>query len=415
MRGIVVKIDGTGRHGLLRRVAGASVVAIASLAVLGAGTAQAEDLSMTATKAYANVGLQLDDEALFEAPKTAPFEAQINRTTGAITDGHLEVPDFTKFIDNPIDANVTFEFEIGDITGTFDEATGELAASGKAGGTLTADGKQCAVAAKVGESSLLELSTEGNSGGDTNPRSGERFVNGLTGPGAVAGTWTDMTATESEEENQAFCNNVYGEIGGPGGIWLYAEGDVTPPEAPLLISTNPASPSTSGTPRIVGTAETDSTVELYGSSNCTGTPIATSSASELAAPGISVEVEEGTTAVFSAAATDPASNVSPCSDSISYTRKKPPVDPPAEPPVEPPAQCVVPDLVGKKLPRAKKALRKANCELGRVHKPRQHKGRRGKGKKRRPLVVKQTRPGAGATPANGKVNLKLKLNRKSRR
>jgi hypothetical protein len=196
-----------------------------------------------------------------------------------------------------------------------------------------------------------------------------------------------------------FCNDVEGQIGGPGGIWLVQEGDIVPPAAPQLTSTDPGSPGSSGTPRIRGAAEAGSTVRVYAGSNCTGTPVATGSAAKLGSPGIPVEVAEGVTAAFSATATDAADNTSTCSAPISYMRSKGDLPPPPPPAPE----CIVPTLVGKTLARAKSALKTAGCAVGNVTKPRARKG-----KKLGPLVVKSSKPGAGANlPADSKVDLRL--------
>jgi hypothetical protein len=190
----------------------------------------------------------------------------------------------------------------------------------------------------------------------------------------------------------AVCETVDERIEGPGGIWLEQKGDVVPPAAPQLTSTNPASPGLSGNPRILGAAETGSTVRVYAGPNCAGAPVATGSAAKLGS-GIPVEVAEGVTAAFSATATDAAANTSACSAPISYTRLK-----------VPPPSCVVPKLKGKSLRQAKTALKAAHCSVGKVHKP---KGR--KGKKLGPLVVKSSNPSAGKTLEVGsKVNLKLR-------
>ncbi len=75
---------------------------------------------------------------------------------------------------------------------------------------------------------------------------------------------------------------------------------------------------------------------------------------------------------------------------------------PTKPPPPPPA-CIVPKLVGKSLAQAKAALLAANCKLGEVRKP-----KRLKGKGRRALVVKSSKPSAGKTLEFGsKVDLKL--------
>jgi hypothetical protein len=69
----------------------------------------------------------------------------------------------------------------------------------------------------------------------------------------------------------------------------------------------------------------------------------------------------------------------------------------------PPVQCVVPKLKGLSLGKAKSALAKANCALGKVTKPKPKKG-----KKTGPLVVQSSNPGAGSThPEGTKVSLKL--------
>jgi hypothetical protein len=382
-----------------------TVSALVSILALGicASAASADPLSMTFTEARANVGVQLSDEALFAAPDTAPFSAQIDPATGLISNGTLGVPDFETHIEEPIKADVTVDFNIGQITGSFDQATGALSLTGVAGGTLTAsgnptyDGEQCTVLA---EPSPLTLTTAGSSGGLTNPRSGVPFAAGLAGSGAIAGEWQNMSAEPVEPgvtKNENFCEDVENRIGGPGGIWLEQK-DLTPPSAPQLTSTDPASPSLSGTPRIRGAAEAGSTVRVYAGQGCAGTPVATGGAAALSSPGLEVAVAEGVTADFSATATDAAGNTSACSASISYTRLHVIVDPGV--------RCIVPKLAGKTLKAAKKGIRAANCTVGKVHKPKPRKGKR-----LGPLVVKSSKPAAGTTLAAGS-SVDLKLGRK---
>ena len=367
-------------------------IALVSLLALVAwvSAASAEPLSMAFTEDRANVGIQLSDAPMFEAPDTAPFDAQIGPAGESITAGELDVPQFATHISTPIDADVTVDFDIGVITGSFDQATGALALSGTAGGTLTSQGKECTVSTTP-EVLTLSTSTAGSANGS--PRSGAPFTHGLTGAGSIAGQWTDMQATPVDTEpggDTIFCEDVEDYIEGPGGIWLEQAGDVVPPSAPQLTSTDPASPGSSGTPRIRGAAESGSTVRLYAGTGCAGTPVATGSATELGSPGIRVDVAEGVTASFSATATDTAGNASPCSAPISYTHLKKAL---------PPA-CVVPDVIGKKLKAAKRKIRGAGCKVGKVHKP--------KGKGQRILVVKSSNPAAGATlEAGSKVNLRL--------
>ncbi len=264
-----------------------------------------EPLSMTFTEARANVGVQLSDEALFEAPDIAPFEARIDPASGSITAGVLQVPDFSTFIEEPVDADVTVEFEIGIITGSFDQATGALTLEGDAGGTLTANGDECIVSTTP---SPLPLSTAGNSEG-TNPRSGVPFTAGLTGPGAIAGQWTDMNAVPAiPGEGVAVCNKVDERIGGPGGIWLEQEGEVVQPQ-----------PKPEPQPK----------------------------------PQLTTDPGKGQTS---------------------------------------PPLCVVPKLAGKTLARAKAALKAADCKIGKVRKPKRHKGQG-----RPALVVKSSNPAAGTS------------------
>jgi hypothetical protein len=298
------------------------VAALVSLLALGVFTsaASAEPLSMTFTEGRANVGIQLEDEALFALPDTAAFSAQIDPLTGSISNGTLGVPDFETHIEGPIDADVTVDFDIGEISGSFAKATGALSLTGEAGGTLTAtetdppsyEGEECTVLA---EPSPITLTTSGSSGG-TNPRTGTPFAAGLAGPGAIAGEWENMSATPVEplnSDNVSFCNNVENQIGELGGIWLEQEGVVTHPSPP--------------------------------------------------AP--------------------PLGNGSP--------------------PPPPPPTCVIPQLVGKKLGRARAALLKAHCGIGKVSRPKHEKGKR-----RGALVVRSSAPSAGTNlPGGTKVNLSL--------
>lgn len=70
-------------------------------------------------------------------------------------------------------------------------------------------------------------------------------------------------------------------------------------------------------------------------------------------------------------------------------------------PQTPPVQCKVPKLAGKKLPAARKALKKAHCGVGKVHRPKRVATRK--------LVVKRSQPVAGAVRAKGfKVALFLR-------
>jgi hypothetical protein len=88
------------------------------------------------------------------------------------------------------------------------------------------------------------------------------------------------------------------------------------PPAPTLSSTVPASPANQSSPKIVGSALAGSQVSIYTTSGCTGTPLATGSAAELAA-GITVTVPDNSTSAFRATATT-FGNISSCSAPLTY-------------------------------------------------------------------------------------------------
>ena len=71
-------------------------------------------------------------------------------------------------------------------------------------------------------------------------------------------------------------------------------------------------------------------------------------------------------------------------------------------PSPPAPKCRVPKLAGKTLRQARRALAAAHCTVGRVTKPKAHRGR-----KAGATVVRSSSPGAGAEPASGKVGLTL--------
>ena len=91
--------------------------------------------------------------------------------------------------------------------------------------------------------------------------------------------------------------------------------DSTKPAPVTLSATTPTSPGPSTTPAVKGTAEAGSTVRIYKTADCSGTPAATGTAAALASPGIPVSVTAGSTTTFRATAADAAGNVSACSTS----------------------------------------------------------------------------------------------------
>jgi subtilisin family serine protease len=226
----------------------------------------------------------------------------------------------------------------------------------------------------------------------------------LAAPGisvAVADNSTttfSATATDTAD-NESSCSAAvsYSEVTPPP--------DLEAPDPPQL-TVSPAGPANDNNPRVTGSAEALSTVTLYRNSSCAGAPAATASAAQLAAPGISVAVADNTTTTVSATATDTADNESDCSTPVSYTESTPPpvVDNPivtpgpvvtgpilTSGPIVPVTPCRVPKLAKLSLAKATAALKKANCALGRVTKPKKKKGQT----KLPPLVVKSSKPKAG--------------------
>lgn len=197
--------------------------------------------------------------------------------------------------------------------------------------------------------------------------------------------------------------------------------DSLAPAAPSLSSTFPSSPANNASPRIIGSAEAGSSVKIYPGTTCNGAPAATGTAAELASPGIAVSVPSGSTAQFSAKATDAAKNTSSCSAPISYTNGSIVVIGPGEvivnplqesPPsgtapgatVTPPKipSCRVPKLAGLTLGKARAALAGAGCKVGKVGKPKAKKGQRAPA-----LVVKSSSPAAGSLAPGDVVGLTL--------
>jgi large repetitive protein len=100
--------------------------------------------------------------------------------------------------------------------------------------------------------------------------------------------------------------------------------DSTAPAAPIVTATDPASPANDNSPKVIGSADPNTNVQLFTDSGCTNTIGAPTAASTFASPGISVAVTDNTTTAFYAKATDTANNTSPCSTSfVSYTESTP--------------------------------------------------------------------------------------------
>lgn len=191
--------------------------------------------------------------------------------------------------------------------------------------------------------------------------------------------------------------------------------DHVAPAAPSLF-TVPDSGTNDNNPKIKGSAEAGSTVTLFKGLSCTGGPVVTVTAAQLAGSGIDVTVPDNTISFFSAIAIDAARNKSACA-TTSYLEDSPsnppltpvapdtqtpiPFESPPSSPPPPPPTCKVPKVVGLTLGQATTALSKVGCKLGTVTKPKAKRGHR-----LPVLVVKSSSPAAGAT-TGGKANLTL--------
>ena len=100
---------------------------------------------------------------------------------------------------------------------------------------------------------------------------------------------------------------------------------VAPPDPPTDLSVDPASPGTSLTPKIIGTAEAGTKVRIYTDALCSGAFVAEGSAAIFGGAGIPVTVASGSTTTFYATATNLVADVtSSCStSSVTYTHEPP--------------------------------------------------------------------------------------------
>jgi hypothetical protein len=114
------------------------------------------------------------------------------------------------------------------------------------------------------------------------------------------------TATDSNN-NTGACSPV---------PFAYVEDSTALP--PMLTAVDPAGPANNNGPRVKGSAEAGSTVQLFTNSVCFGAP-AVGSAAELAGAGIAVPVPDNFTTTIYGKITDAAGNVSGCSPTgVSY-------------------------------------------------------------------------------------------------
>ncbi len=147
----------------------------------------------------------------------------------------------------------------------------------------------------------------------------------LADEGATVSVWTNtgsgFTQLLSASDSTFSAGSVgLSAAGNMARLTAFKAGQLNPP-APTLTRTNPASPADNNSPFVIGSAATGTTVKLYTSATCTGSPVVTGTAAALASPGLQVSVADNTTTSFYATATDNLSNVSECSTAITYTER----------------------------------------------------------------------------------------------
>ncbi|MEA2446183.1 MAG: hypothetical protein QOJ12_3475, partial [Thermoleophilales bacterium] len=161
---------------------------------------------------------------------------------------------------------------------------------------------------------------------------------GFASPGLAVSVADDSTTTF-----RATATDAAGHVSPCSSPVAYVE-DSTDPSAPSNLATDPAGPANDNNPRLKGSAEAGSTVRVYTTGDCSGTPVATGSTADLASPGLAMSVADDSTTTFRATATDAAGNVSPCSSEVTY-RESTPVPPAQAPPAQPGPSAESPGLL----------------------------------------------------------------------
>jgi hypothetical protein len=95
-----------------------------------------------------------------------------------------------------------------------------------------------------------------------------------------------------------------------------------PPPAPAI--TGPPSPAQSKTPSIVGAAAVDTTVSIFVTGDCSGSPLAAGPAAVFTTTGLPTAVAANTKTWIYASVTDGRALVSPCSAGFIYTNDSAP-------------------------------------------------------------------------------------------
>jgi hypothetical protein len=173
---------------------------------------------------------------------------------------------------------------------------------------------------------MVEVFTQENCQGGATPGTKDAFVGAGIEVSVAPNQTTQLSARAlGASMNPSPCS----------GSFPYVH-DSIEPASPTLTATSPPSPANDNFPEMMGTAEADSTVNLYRALtdlDCIlGNLAATGSAAAFALPGLTVNVADNTSTVFRATATDAAGNTSLCSSSsVTYVEDSAPAPPPSGP------------------------------------------------------------------------------------
>ena len=135
--------------------------------------------------------------------------------------------------------------------------------------------------------------------------------------GPCSGDGTHTASSPLADGPHTFRVRTADPAGNPGSANQSFTVDTAAPDAPELTATDPASPANDNSPKIFGSAEAGSTVRLFITNDCSGSPIATATAAELGA-GITVSVPDDSLTRFRATTTSDIGNPSSCSAAVTF-------------------------------------------------------------------------------------------------
>jgi hypothetical protein len=124
----------------------------------------------------------------------------------------------------------------------------------------------------------------------------------------------DTRGATSGPQDLTITNPDGQEVTSPG--FLTVDTGVSGPTPPCLNGTTPDSPANDNAPKVFGSADPGSMVDLYTDSSCAGGSVGTGTADEFSFPGIPVSVADDSSTTFYATATDSGSVVSACSSTL---------------------------------------------------------------------------------------------------